>query len=151
MTTPPTPTRHAYYDDSERVSFTPRVSSLQRLLWAASHGLLGVSLIALRPGWLGSAAILAIVLGHAWRHRPRPVYPFVLGPEGQVRLPPPAVGEYGVQQAEVGPWHVYLVLKGAGPIVRLCIYKDALQPAAWAALRRRLLVGTRIGSLRRRC
>ncbi len=142
---PPTPTRPDYSNDFERVSFWPRASLLQRLLWGSSHGLLALSFLALRPGWLLGTAVLGMLTGHAAWRRPRPAPPFAIGPAGDIHLPPAAAGDYRVRQAEVGPWHVYLVLKGSGPVVKLCVYKDALEAPAWAALRRRLLVAADIG------
>jgi hypothetical protein len=142
---PATPTNPGYYNDFERVSFSPRASSLQRLLWGLSHGLLGVSFGFLRPGWGFGLALLIGLLGHAWHRWPQPAPPFQLGSDGKFWLGATSPQGHRLRRAELGPWHVYVVLEGTGPITRLCIYKDAMDAPAWAALRRRLLVTDNIG------
>ena len=144
-------TNRGYYNDFERVRFTPQPSRLQWGLWWLCHGLLGISCGGLRPGWLLSAVIVTGLLCHAWCRRPRPPLPFQLGRDGDFWLPALSLDAYQLRQAELGPWHVYLVLEAAGSVVRLCIYKDALEASAWAALRRRLLATNNIGKPEQRC
>ncbi len=141
---PQTRTNLSYYNDCAALDLRPSRSVMQLGLWCGSHVLALVALVSARPGWLLGSGLFALLVYHAWARMPRWVSALRWGVDGQFwveDLPDPMV----LCRGDLGPWHVYLQLEGPVGGENLCIYKDALPPAAWSALRRRLLSADAIG------